>query len=151
MKMKMTEKNLKIAKTFFSNKESIPSLLVSLMLHKQHQKNLMKILFVFSVLCVMYYSFVNTETVIAFKNTSINISFVFIGMASLAVVSHLHTNKMQKKLDISLLTELGEVEYKKLENYLSSHVEQEKTLLKSILFFSKVNAAKEDQLEKTKY
>lgn len=150
MKMKMTEKNLKIAKTFFSNKESIPSLLVSLMLHKQHQKNLMKILFVFSVLCVMYYSFVNTETVIAIKNTSINISFVFIGMASLAVVSYFHTNKMQKKLDVSLFTELGEAEYQKLENYMSSHVEEEKTLLKSLLFFSRINNSKEN-LEKTKY
>lgn len=150
MNMKMTEKNLKIAKTYFTDKESIPSLLVSLMLHKQHQKNLMKVLFVFAVFCVMYYSLIDTNTVITLQNTSANISLVFIGVASLAVVSYFHTSKMQKKLDGRLLIQIGEVEYKKLENHLSSHVEQEKTLLKSLLFFSKVNSSKE-QFEKTKY
>lgn len=151
MNMKMTEKNLKIAKTYFTNKAEIPALLVSIMLHKQHQKNLMKVLFVFSVFCVMYYSFIDTHTVITIQNASANISLVFIGVASLAVVSYFHTSKMQKKLDGRLLIEIGEAEYKKLENHLSSHVEQEKNLLKSLLFFSKVNTAKEDQLEKTKY
>lgn len=151
MNIKMTEKNLKIAKTYFANKAEIPALLVSIMLHKQHQKNLMKVLFVFSVFCVMYYSFIDTHTVITIQNASANISLVFIGVASLAVVSYFHTSKMQKKLDGRLLIEIGEVEYKKLENHLSSHVEQEKTLLKSLLFFSRVNTAKEEQLEKTKY